>query len=82
VSPAATPDGLGTAAAIAAAVRSGRASAREVLEGYLAQIEQREPDIHAFNLVTPDEARAAPTPSTSGSPRARTPARSRGSPSR
>jgi aspartyl-tRNA(Asn)/glutamyl-tRNA(Gln) amidotransferase subunit A len=54
-----TTDGLTTAVQIADAVRSGRASAREVLEGYLAQIEDREPDIHAFNLVTADEARAA-----------------------
>jgi aspartyl-tRNA(Asn)/glutamyl-tRNA(Gln) amidotransferase subunit A len=57
VSPAA--DGLSTAIEIAAAVRAGRASAREVLEGYLVEIENREGDIHAFNLVTPDEARAA-----------------------
>ena len=50
---------LDTAAAIAAAVRSGAATAAEVLEGYLTQIEQREPDIHAFNLVLADEAREA-----------------------
>ncbi len=52
-------DGLTTAVAIATAVRAGDASAREVLEGYLTTIETREAEIHAFNLVLADEARAA-----------------------
>jgi aspartyl-tRNA(Asn)/glutamyl-tRNA(Gln) amidotransferase subunit A len=54
-----TSGGLATAAEIAAADRSGSTTASEVLEGYLAQIEEREGDIHAFNLVLADEAREA-----------------------
>jgi aspartyl-tRNA(Asn)/glutamyl-tRNA(Gln) amidotransferase subunit A len=48
-----------TAVEIAAAVRSGSRSARDVLEEHLAAIEAREPELHAFNLVTDDAARAA-----------------------
>jgi aspartyl-tRNA(Asn)/glutamyl-tRNA(Gln) amidotransferase subunit A len=48
-----------TAAEIAAAVRSGRRSARDVLEEHLARVDEREGEIHAFNLVLADEARAA-----------------------
>jgi aspartyl-tRNA(Asn)/glutamyl-tRNA(Gln) amidotransferase subunit A len=48
-----------TATAIAAGVRAGEVSAREVLDHHLAAIESREGEIHAFNLVTSDEARAA-----------------------
>ncbi len=44
---------------IAAAVRTGRRSAREVLEEHLAVIDAREAELHAFNLVLADEARAA-----------------------
>ena len=47
-----------TALQVAADVRSGTRSAREVLEAHLAVIEQSEADIHAFNLVTADVARA------------------------
>jgi aspartyl-tRNA(Asn)/glutamyl-tRNA(Gln) amidotransferase subunit A len=47
------------ALAIAAAVRSGERTAREVLEEHLAVVDQREPELHAFNLVLADEARAA-----------------------
>jgi len=54
-----TAPGLASAVAIAAAVRSGEATATEVVEGYLAEIEAREGDIHAFNLVLADEAREA-----------------------
>ena len=43
---------------IAADVRSGRRSAVDVLEEHLARIAEREPEIHAFNLVMADEARA------------------------
>ena len=48
-----------SAAAIAAGVRDGSLKATEVLEGYLAEIDRREGDIHAFNLVTADRAREA-----------------------
>ncbi len=48
-----------TAFAIADGVRSGALKAVDVLEAHLAQIAEREGDIHAFNLVTADEARAA-----------------------
>jgi aspartyl-tRNA(Asn)/glutamyl-tRNA(Gln) amidotransferase subunit A len=47
-----------TAGAIAAAVRAGERPAREVLEAHLAAIEAREPEVHAFNLVLADQARA------------------------
>ncbi len=49
--------GPDTAAAIAADVRAGRRSAREVLDEHLARITRRDPELHAFNLVTVDEAR-------------------------
>jgi len=44
---------------IAAAVRSGERSARDVLEEHLAVVDAREGELHAFNLVLADEARAA-----------------------
>jgi aspartyl-tRNA(Asn)/glutamyl-tRNA(Gln) amidotransferase subunit A len=44
---------------IAKAVRAGERSAVEVLEEHLARIQEREGDIHAFNLVLADDARAA-----------------------
>ena len=47
-----------TAAALASSVASGSTKARDILERHLAAIEAREPEIHAFNLVTADEARA------------------------
>jgi aspartyl-tRNA(Asn)/glutamyl-tRNA(Gln) amidotransferase subunit A len=47
------------ALAIAAAVRSGERRARDVVEDHLAAIASREGEIHAFNLVLADEARAA-----------------------
>ena len=43
---------------IAAAVRSGERSAVDVLDEHLARITARDEEIHAFNLVTADEARA------------------------
>ena len=46
-----------TAAAIAAAVRSGGTSARDTVERSLAAIDAREGEIHAFNLVLADDAR-------------------------
>ena len=48
-----------TAVRIAAAVRAGERSAVDVLEAHLARIDTAEGDIHAFNLVTVDAARAA-----------------------
>jgi aspartyl-tRNA(Asn)/glutamyl-tRNA(Gln) amidotransferase subunit A len=48
-----------TAREIAAAVRSKERSAREVVDEHLARIDEREAELHAFNLVLPDEARAA-----------------------
>jgi aspartyl-tRNA(Asn)/glutamyl-tRNA(Gln) amidotransferase subunit A len=48
-----------TAREIAAAVRAGERSARDVVEQHLAAIDARESEIHAFNLVLADEARAA-----------------------
>ncbi|CAN5724242.1 Asp-tRNA(Asn)/Glu-tRNA(Gln) amidotransferase subunit GatA [soil metagenome] len=44
---------------IAAAVRTGQRSAREVLDEHLAIIDAGEAEIHAFNLVLADDARAA-----------------------
>ncbi len=46
----------GRALDIAADVRSGDRSAREVLETHLATIDHREEEIHAFNLVLRDQA--------------------------
>jgi aspartyl-tRNA(Asn)/glutamyl-tRNA(Gln) amidotransferase subunit A len=45
-------------ASIAWSVRNHVASAADVLERHLAAIDEREADIHAFNLVLADEARA------------------------
>jgi len=50
---------VSTAAAIAASVRDGSRKALDILEQHLAAIAAREPEIHAFNLVLADEARAA-----------------------
>jgi len=43
---------------IAAEIASGKTSAVEVLEQHLARITERESEIHAFNLVTTEQARA------------------------
>jgi len=48
-----------TAVDIARGVRAGSASATSIADAHLARIDEREPDVHAFNLVTPDVARAA-----------------------
>ncbi len=48
----------GTAAALAADVRAGRRTARSVVEEHLAAIGAGDGEIHAFNLVTTDEALA------------------------
>ena len=50
---------MSTAVEIAAAVRSGTRQAREVVEEHLLAIESREREIHAFNTVTADLARAS-----------------------
>ena len=43
---------------IAREVRAGRRSARDAVEEHLAAIAGREDELHAFNLVLADEARA------------------------
>ncbi len=48
-----------TAAAIAAAVRSGESPAARVVEEYLGRIDAHEEQVHAFNLVMAEQARAA-----------------------
>jgi aspartyl-tRNA(Asn)/glutamyl-tRNA(Gln) amidotransferase subunit A len=48
-----------TALEIAADVRAGRRSAADVVEEHLARIGAREAELHVFNLVLADEARAA-----------------------
>jgi aspartyl-tRNA(Asn)/glutamyl-tRNA(Gln) amidotransferase subunit A len=48
-----------TAVEIAREVRAGRQRARDVLEEHLARVNEREAEVHAFNLVLSDEARAA-----------------------
>lgn len=48
-----------TALGIAAAVRAGERSAVQVVDAHLAAIEAREGEIHAFNEVTAEAARAA-----------------------
>ena len=48
-----------TVTAIAAGVRSGALRAVDVLDDHLARIDEREGEIHAFNHVMRDQARAA-----------------------
>ena len=48
-----------SAAQIASGVRGGRLKALDVLELHLGRITARESDVHAFNLVMADQARAA-----------------------
>ena len=48
-----------TALDIAEAVRTKQRSAREVVDEHLGRIDEREGELHAFNLVLADEARAA-----------------------
>ena len=49
---------MASAITIAAGVRSGALKAVDVVEQHLATIAEREPEIHAFNLVMADQARA------------------------
>ena len=44
---------------VVAAVRSGELKAADLVEQHLARIAEREPEIHAFNHLMADEARAA-----------------------
>jgi aspartyl-tRNA(Asn)/glutamyl-tRNA(Gln) amidotransferase subunit A len=46
-----------TAAEIATAVRAGELRAVDVLDEHLARVDERDHEIHAFNLVTADAAR-------------------------
>ena len=50
--------GAASAMEIASGVRRGELSAAGVLEEHLARIAEREPDVHAFNFVMEDQARA------------------------
>jgi aspartyl-tRNA(Asn)/glutamyl-tRNA(Gln) amidotransferase subunit A len=50
---------MSTAVELAAAVRTGERRAIDVLEEHLARIASREGEIHAFNTVLDDDARAA-----------------------
>ncbi|HEV2370178.1 MAG TPA: amidase family protein, partial [Acidimicrobiales bacterium] len=43
---------------VAAEVRAGERSATDVLESHLAEIAARDPELHAFNLVMEEQARA------------------------
>ncbi|MGB3412662.1 MAG: Asp-tRNA(Asn)/Glu-tRNA(Gln) amidotransferase subunit GatA [Microthrixaceae bacterium] len=51
-----TSESIRSANAIAAAVASGESPATEVLDEFLARVDSRETEIHAFNLVTADLA--------------------------
>ena len=51
-------DRFQTAAGLAAAVATGERSARSVLDEHLARVDEREGEIHAFNHLMADEARA------------------------
>ena len=50
---------MSSALDIAAAVRSGERSAREVLDEHLTVVDARDGELHAFNLVLAEEARVA-----------------------
>ncbi len=55
---AALPDPPGTASDIASAVRAGERRAVDVVDEHLERIAEREPELHAFNIVLADSARA------------------------
>ncbi len=50
---------MSTALAIAADIRSGARRAADVLDDFLGRIETHDGDVHAFNTVTAEQARAA-----------------------
>jgi aspartyl-tRNA(Asn)/glutamyl-tRNA(Gln) amidotransferase subunit A len=50
---------MSSALELAAAIRAGERSARETIDEHLAVVDRREGEIHAFNTVLADEARAA-----------------------
>jgi len=52
-----SPEGMPTAADIAWNVQNGVTKAADVVEQHLAAVDEREADVHAFNLVLADEAR-------------------------
>jgi aspartyl-tRNA(Asn)/glutamyl-tRNA(Gln) amidotransferase subunit A len=52
-------NGMDGAVGIAAAVRAGERKAADVVEEHLARIDAREAELHAFNLVLAEDARAA-----------------------
>lgn len=54
----AQPAAFGNASAIAADVRSGTRTAASVVDSHLDLIDANEGDVHAFNLVLADDARA------------------------
>ncbi len=54
-----TPEQYQSAVEIADLVATREISALEILERHLNKIEEHEKDVHAFNLVTINEARAA-----------------------
>ena len=66
---------------LAAAVRSGSRSAREVVDEHLAVVAARDGELHACNLVTDDAAAPPPTRSTPRWPGATIPDRSPACPS-
>jgi aspartyl-tRNA(Asn)/glutamyl-tRNA(Gln) amidotransferase subunit A len=55
----ARPAAFGTAQSIAADVRTGARSAASVVDEHLARIDEAESDVHAYNHLMADEARAA-----------------------
>lgn len=55
----AQPAAFGDASTIAAAVTSGERTAASVIDEHLGRIAAAEPEVHAFNLVLGEEARAA-----------------------
>ncbi len=52
------PESYLNANSIASKVQSGEVSAVEILDQYLERIDSHEKDVHAFNLVTTEQARA------------------------
>ena len=51
-------ESFATVVQLAADIRNGATTAAAVLEQHLARIDQREGEIHAFNLVLQDSARS------------------------